>query len=335
MSIKERWAGTLSEFKSSVKARQPDASSLAKVEKYLRRAQELILEKTAAKYGNREAKRIRNRYEGTTEYLNAIWNYIGSQLRYLGMVRYPFPRPSEIEMADGSWKMGHKGSSKNPKYVYIHQTMPELDFVDMIRGHCNDLGWQCFRYSVPLRDAKRYVCRFILRLIPFLDHVYTEKKVGRSDFSCGALKELSEVARKIKARYRVRNGRLQTLTSKIVSEMSTHHDSDWTAEPADPEGHPETVESDVSRPFEDFLTEGVTAKELFVEQFERAERERDKSQLRHIQTAKLLHQNEILKNRDAVELVKQIKNDRRVVGIALHDFLAYSVSRAFSLSSVI
>ncbi len=80
MSIKERWAGTLLEFKSSVKAGQPDASSLAKVEKYLRRAQYLILEKTAARYGNREAKRVRNRYEGTTEYLNAIWNYIGSQL---------------------------------------------------------------------------------------------------------------------------------------------------------------------------------------------------------------------------------------------------------------
>ena len=335
MSIKERWAGTLSEFKSSMKAGQPDASSLAKVEKYLRRAQGLILGKTAARYGNREAKRVRNRYEGTTEYLNAIWNYIGSQLRYLGMVRYPFPRPNEIEMADGLWKLGHKGSSKNPKYIYIHQTMPELDFVDMIRGLCNDLGWQCFRYSVPLRDAKRYVCRLILRLIPFLDHVYTEGIVGRSDFGRGALKELSRVVRKIKARYRMRNGRLQTLTSRVVSEMSTHHDSDWTAEPTDPEGHPETVEPDESRPFKDFLTEGVTAEELFVEQFDRAEKESDKNQLKHVKTARLLYQNEILRDCDAVELVRQTKNDRRVVGIALHDFLAYSVSRALSLTSVI
>jgi len=318
-----------------MEAGQPDASSFAKVEKYLRRAQKLILEKTAARYGNREAKRVRNRYEGTTEYLNAIWNYIGSQLRYLGMVRYSFPRPSEIEMADGSWKLGHKGSSKNPKYIYIHQTMPELDFVDMIRGHCDDLGWQCFRYSVPLRDAKRYVCRLILRLIPFLDNVYTEGMIGRSDFSRGALKELSRTVRKIKARYRIRNGRLQTLTSRVVSEMSTYHDSDWTAEPADPEGHPETVEPDESGPFEDFLTEGVTAEELFVEQFERAEKESDKSQLKHVRTARSLYQNAILRDRDAVELVKHTRNDRRVGGIALHDFLAYSVSRALSLTSVI
>jgi hypothetical protein len=322
MSIKERWAGTLLEFKSSVKAGKPDADSLAKVEKYLRRAQGLILEKTAARYGNREAKRVRNRYEGTTEYLNAIWNYIGSQLRYLGMVRYSFPRPSEIEIADGTWKLGHKGSSKNPKYIYIHQTMPELDFVDMIRGHCNDLGWQCFRYSVPLRDAKRYVSRLILRLIPFLDHVYTEGMIGRSDFSRGALKELSRIVRKIKAKYRMRNGRLQTLTSRVTSEMSTHHDSDWTAEPADPEGHPETVEPDESRSFEDFLTEGVTAEELFVEQFDMAERKSDKSQLKHVQTARSLYQNAILKDRDAMELVRQTRNDRRIVGIALHDFLA-------------
>ena len=191
------------------------------------------------RYGNREFKRVYNWLEGTVGPLNALLNYAGARLRDLAMTRYPFPEPESFQIrkyADGSkkilskkeadllgpddavktyWRGGYRRRGKSPLILLAHPTLPELDFVDMIRAHMVELCRQCFIHNVPRTDAHKYINLLIHRLQPFLDWVYTDGEQGRPYFNRHSDHELRNIVLEIRALHGKRTGREKSVTKGL------------------------------------------------------------------------------------------------------------------------
>lgn len=194
------------------------------------------------RFGNREVKRVYNWLEGAVGPLNALLNYAGARLRDLAMTRYAFPDPESFQIrkyADGSkkilskeevdllgpddavktyWRGGYRRRGKSPLILLAHPTLPELDFVDMIRAHMVELCRQCFIHNVPRSDAHKYIKLLIHRLQPFLDWVYTEGEHGRPYFNRYSDHELREIVLEIRALYGKRTGREKSVTRELDSD---------------------------------------------------------------------------------------------------------------------
>ena len=191
------------------------------------------------RYGNREFKRVYNWLEGTVGPLNALLNYAGARLRDLAMTRYPFPEPESFQIrkyADGSkkilskkeadlldpddavktyWRGGYRRRGKSLLILLAHPTLPELDFVDMIRAHMVELCRQCFIHNVPRTDAHKYINLLIHRFQPFLDWVYTDGEQGRPYFNRYSDHELRNIVLEIRALYGKRTGREKSVTKGL------------------------------------------------------------------------------------------------------------------------
>ncbi len=96
--------------------RDPDRFvPICDAEKHLRKNFLAYVFNTTALYGNKEVKRIYSWKEGTIGPLNVLLNRAGAQLRFLGMIRYPFPMPhrKNIRRKD---KSGKEYSQSDPVY---------------------------------------------------------------------------------------------------------------------------------------------------------------------------------------------------------------------------
>ena len=193
------------------------------------------------RYGNRESKRVYSWLEGTVGPLNALLNYAGARLRDLSMTLYTFPEPETFHIRkypDGSKKVltkkeddllgkdnaiktykrtGYRRRGKSPLVLLAHPTMPEMDFVDMIRAHLVELCRQCFIHNVPRSEAHRYIRLLIYKLRPFLDWVYTDGEYGRPYFNRYSDNELRDVVVEIRSLHGKRAGRRKSVT-KILDE---------------------------------------------------------------------------------------------------------------------
>ncbi len=191
------------------------------------------------RYGNRELKRVYSWFEGTVGPLNALLNYAGARLRDLAMTRYPFPEPETFyirKYPDGSKKVltkeenehlgkddavekyrkaGYQKKGKSPRVLLTHPTLPEMDFVDMIRAHMVELCRQCFIHNVPRSEAHRYLKFLIHKLRPFLDWVYTDGEHGRPYFNRYSDHELREIVLEIRTLYGKRSGREKSVTKTL------------------------------------------------------------------------------------------------------------------------
>ncbi|MGY5855819.1 MAG: hypothetical protein RTS72_04415 [Candidatus Thorarchaeota archaeon] len=202
------------------------------------------------RFGNRESKRVYSWLEGTVGPLNALLNYAGARLRDLAMTLYTFPEPETFyirKYTDGSKKVfmkkendllgkdnaiktykraGYRRRGKSPLVLLAHPTMPEMDFVDMIRAHIVELCRQCFIHNVPMNEAHRYIRFLIHRLRPFLDWVYTDGEYGRPYFNRYSDHELREIVLEIRSLYGKRTGREKSVTKTIDedSEVSSVDD---------------------------------------------------------------------------------------------------------------
>ncbi|MCK4567573.1 MAG: hypothetical protein KAU48_09720, partial [Candidatus Thorarchaeota archaeon] len=198
-----------------------------------------IVWSSTRRFGNREFKRVYSWFEGTVGPLNALLNYAGARLRDLAMTRYPFPEPESFQIrkyADGSkkvlskeeaellgpdnavktyWRGGYRRKGKSPLILLAHPTLPELDFVDMIRAHMVELCRQCFIHNVPRTDAHRYIKLLIHKLQPFLDWVYTDGDYGRPYFNRYSDHELREIVQEIRALYGKRTGKEKSVTKGL------------------------------------------------------------------------------------------------------------------------
>lgn len=193
-------------------------------------------------YGNKEFKRVYRWSEGTIGPLNELYNFAGAQLRTLAMTQFPFTNPTYYqirEYTDGTtktlskstaikyledegvythWIALYPGNNKHPEVRVRHPTLPELDFVDMIRAHVYELCRQCFIHNVPRDAAYRYIRLLIHHLTPFLEWKYTEGVSGRKNFWPQADRELRKIVLELRAVHSRRCGRTPRLTQQLTDK---------------------------------------------------------------------------------------------------------------------
>ncbi len=189
---------------------------------------------TTARYGNTEVKRVYTWREGTIGPLNMLENIAGARLRFLAMTRYPFPRPEMIqeEYVRKDGKKATKttyvyGKTKGKTTVVItHPFLPELDFVDLLRGHLVELCRQCFIHSVPVGAARHYIDLLIYRLRPFLDRLYVggairprKSRLGTDDFLERADMILDELIQGMMGTHGDRSSYPERVTERIRSGL--------------------------------------------------------------------------------------------------------------------
>ncbi len=235
-SIKSMWQKWREQFEQSIARKITDFSP---VEPNMRNQFLGIVWNSTRRFGNREFKRVYSWLEGTVGPLNSLLNYAGARLRDLAMTRYPFPEPESFQIkkySDGSkkilskeeaellgpddavktyWRGGYRRKGKSPLILLAHPTLPELDFVDMIRAHMIELCRQCFVHNVPRAEAHRYIKLLIHRLRPFLDWVYTDGKQGRPYFNRYSDHELREIVQEIRSLYGKRTGKEKSITEGL------------------------------------------------------------------------------------------------------------------------
>lgn len=239
--IKKMWRET----RLALKKADNDLMPLFSIEPNMRKSFLSMLWQLTVPYGNREFKRVYRWSEGTIGPLNALLNYAGAQLRTLAMRRFPFPPPTYYQLRehpDGTiqtlhrhtamthpaaegiktrWIAAYPGNRTHPTFRVRHPTLPELDFVDMIRAHVVELVRHCFIHNVPRAASQRYIRLLIHRLAPFLEWKYTERENGRKDFWPDADRELREIVTEIKVLYRRHVGRRTRLTQQLEEDPAS------------------------------------------------------------------------------------------------------------------
>ncbi len=239
--IKQMWMDACAEYKRLKKTGVFDFSLILNIEHNMRKNYLGMLWYTTRPFGNTEFLRVYNWREGTIGPLNDLLNYAGAELRSIATKYYSFPKvkyyqvreypDKKVELVhksiaqkyppkkgvNVSWIAAYPGNSKYPFVRVRHSTLPEMDFVDMIRAHVIELVRQCFIHNVPKTASMRYIRLLIYRLRPFLDWVYTDGTMGRGKFWPDADKVLREIVLEIRSRYSRRLGRTPRLTLQIES----------------------------------------------------------------------------------------------------------------------
>ncbi len=326
----------LSEYRQSVRERRPDAKYLQRIENNVRRSHNKIVLNASVRYGNVEEKRRRRNED--RKYINILADYYGAKIRNIGAVEFSFPEPMLMEASDGSKKRVYPGNTRVPEYVPTH-TAPELDFMDMIRGYGIELARQCMRYSVPMREAKRYLDRLINRLMPYLEYVYTEGKRGKKGFIHGGAQELREIVREIQALYGGMNGRPPSITGEVSGyrqvETSKMPDALDVSIP-DEFFQSSLVEDDESREADVLDPKDKSEDELdtfFSDIISKCDVNLHPEWKPHVEKIQSLIDERILTRTDAENVLQKLLEDSRMMGSAFHDFIAnseFSV-RPFSL----
>ena len=337
------WDDAKREYYKTVQEKSPKAAVLQDVENNIRRSFQKIMLKTSVRYGNTEVKRKRR--GENKKYLNQLWDYAGSRLRDMATERYPFPGVRQIVNQDGAVVFGYLGSSRDPEYIPTH-SMPELDFVDMIRSHLIELCRQCLKYGLPQRAAKRYIDDLIDRLTPFLDYVYTSRRSGRAHFTPDGAKELREIVLRIRTQFGKRNGRSQSITSTVSQSMDdTETTQDSEMVPISSDAHvkddDELIHFDVPTIDENKTDDEGTVpdyeseecKDLILRIVEKYQTEKFPDWEVHIELIKALVENGTLTHRDAEHILQLAVEESRRMGVALHDFIsnAYSTRAPFTM----
>jgi hypothetical protein len=311
------WSTAKEEYQRTVRDGRPDTTPLLKAENNVRRSFTRILLKTSVRYGNTETKRVKPE-EGIKKYLNSIWDYAGSRLRDVTKARYFFPKAVQVERNDGTKIDGYHGSSKTPFYPVRHNHLPELDFADMIRSPLMELGRQCLKYGVPIKDAKRYVDMLLLRLLPFLDYIYSERRSGRSNYVREGLRELRFVVELIKNEYGTRNGKRQPITAEVMQSITE-----------DVPNEVEEVDEDQDEKIEETAESHIL--QDVVDEAKRDEAVLDES----LQTLDELLKNGTLDEEDSVDLLREYQEQSRRLGVKIHRFVSKNFQSPFSLNGII
>ena len=228
--IEKMWEETREELKKLRERGINDLTPLFNNEPNMRKNYLRMVWYSTVPYGNTEFKRVYRWSQGTIGPINGLLNFAGSQLRTLAMTRFPFPRPSyfQIRKSKGKiqtlprvtalkhpvkkgqktqWISIYPGNRRHPDVRVRHPTLPELDFVDMIRAHAVELCRQCFIHNVPQDVAHQKIRLLIHRLTPFLEWKYTEGEHGRKEFSIEADQVLRKIVLELRASYSRRIGK--------------------------------------------------------------------------------------------------------------------------------
>ncbi len=212
------WEETVRKRAELSKEKDPDRFvPVCDVEKYLRKNFLSVVFNTTALYGNTETKRVYSWKEGAIGPLNVLLNIAGAHLRFLAMIRYPFPLPKKggVRRTNKNGKQYFQtnhvycGTKNRPTVIITHPMLPSLDFVDAIRGHLVELCRQCFIHSVPISIASNYIKLLTFRLRPLLDRFYLagfEKRKQTLEFTKKSLATLESVLKRVKGQHGITSG---------------------------------------------------------------------------------------------------------------------------------
>jgi hypothetical protein len=229
--IEKMWEEVQDRLHGQRDAGVKDLTPLFNAEPNLRKNYLQMVWHSTIPFGNKEFRRVYRWSQGTIGPLNALLNFGGAQLRTLAMTRFPFPRPSFFQVrkhlsgetqtlpqvvalkhpvlkgVKTQWIAIYSGSRGHPNVRVRHPTLPELDFVDMIRAHVVELCRQCFIHNAP-RDVSHQKIRLLIhRLTPFLEWKYTEGEHGKTGFATRADHELRGIVAELRATYSRRIGK--------------------------------------------------------------------------------------------------------------------------------
>lgn len=231
-STRDQWNKALAKWERSKKRGKRDFWYVTEVERHLRRNFNKMIWETTARYGNVEWKRVQNERKGRIGPMNRLLNMAGAQLRNYAMTRFPFPEPEIRGKRGNKTNAGYEGDAAYPWVNVAHVTLPELDFIDMIRAHVFELCRKCFIYGVPVRDARKYVNLLIWRLSPFLEYLYTSGESGRWGFKCSKKRKkedqekcadeiLREIVEELRVLYATRHGRVLPPTHAMADDIKS------------------------------------------------------------------------------------------------------------------
>jgi len=240
--IEKMWVEVQDRLQKQRDAGVKDLIPLFNAEPNLRKNYLQMVWYSTVPFGNKEFRRVYRWSQGTIGPLNALLNFAGAQLRTLAMTRFPFPRPSFFQVrkhpsgeiqtlpqvvalkhhvpkgVKTQWIAVYSGSRGHPDVRVRHPTLPELDFVDMIRAHVVDLCRQCFIHNVPRDVAHQKIRLLVHRLTPFLEWKYTEGEHGRTGFATKADHELRGIVAEIRATYSRRIGKTTRPSQRDIED---------------------------------------------------------------------------------------------------------------------
>ncbi|MGV9169365.1 MAG: hypothetical protein ACOC38_05415, partial [Promethearchaeia archaeon] len=209
--------GAMDEWRASKQKGNPNFFSVTKQEKYLRFDELDFIWQSTARYGNTENKRMRSEKDGPVGYLNKLLNIHGAILRDYAVCLYPMPTPEEIGHRGTVPIWGYEGNNKLGLVETAHgPTLPELDFIDMIRSHGRHLCAKSFISRVQPKEFGKYALLQVRRLSAFLDYVYTGGDAGHWGF---------KRPRNRAAKRRQQGPHADQILSELVSEMEALYDS--------------------------------------------------------------------------------------------------------------
>ncbi len=330
--IRQMMKDALSDYQRSVNERRPNAKHLQRYENNIRRNHNKVVLNTSVAYGNTEEKRRRR--DENRKYINTLADYFGAKIRNTGATKFQFQVPAKLRTAGRAVERYYPGNSRIPEYVPRH-VAPELDFVDMIRSHGIELARQCMKYSVPLRDAKRYLDRLIDELIPYLEHVYTEGRAGKKGFIHGGVRVLRKITAEMRTLYGGVNGHPQSITAEISEEIDKSAERSMALDDSQltETNRVETVVDDEEDRSEPETVEEEDLDTFFNRLLDHCDIVTNPHWKVHVERVRSLVEQGILTRKDAEYFLSLILEDSRKMGSAFHDFIANSefTVRPFSL----
>jgi len=319
-------------YYNSKRERKPDASHLQIIERNVRRSHHKIIFNTSVPYGNIETKRKRRKED--RKYINNLADYYGAILRTLAAEEFQFPPPMLTYTNNGEVKWVYPGNTRIPEFAPQH-TAPELDFVDMIRPHGLELIRQCLKYSVPMRDARRYLDELVSRLTPFLEQVYSGQRKIESGFVRGSAKVLREAVLEIRARHGGTNGHPLSITGMVSQILKNKYTTMFL------KNSNCKVILDSSKIFSTEASFNSNSKTPILDSFfldiaDKCDVTTSSDWKKRVVKLRELANNKTLRRDDAKYIMKDLLEQSRKLGTSFHDFVSNAefATRPFSLSNV-
>ncbi|MBS3794137.1 MAG: hypothetical protein KGY80_04530, partial [Candidatus Thorarchaeota archaeon] len=324
--------GAMDEWRASKQKGNPNFVSVTKQEKYLRFDELDFIWQSTARYGNTENKRRRSEKDGPVGYLNKLLNIHGAILRDYAVCLYPMPTPEEIGQRGTVPIWGYEGTPKLGSVETAHgPTLPELDFIDMIRSHGRHLCAKAFISRVEPKEFSKYALLQVRKLSTFLDYVYTGGDAGHWGF---------KRPRNRAAKRRQQGSHADQILSELVSEMEALYDSRIQPPPKPSSTYTRrSQDPDVSF-FENLIDELHDSEsddiatgeyhQIWIEFLEQLltkeggndEEDKEKSKAK-------------LTDADACKIQEEIANKARYEGLKCHERLSFGLPQPFNLESAI
>lgn len=305
----------------SVSHGHPDFSPVADREKGLRDLELENIWETTASYGNKETKRVRNERDGIVGPLNRLINIFGAKLRDYFLLMYPLETPVKIGQQKRKTIWGYISEVFGPVPVAHGADLAELDLADMIRSHGRELCRKSFIFGVPPSDFDSYALLLVRRLATFVDHVYTDAKLGSSHF----LRPRTGVG---KSRFHEKCA--DEILREIVDELNSLY-STGSSKQVFPS---RTRVNDDKTPDEEFFQSQI-------KKLRRVSKGESKEEAKKLQTwvrflKKLTSKkNPKLRAQDARHLNNIVQNKVRWEGIRYHKLITDGLPQAYSAASII